>query len=364
VKGAFDDREIFRCKFDIRRCEVFFKVIQLGCAWNQNRRRLLGSMRVGTLVLVLGGLAGLSGTRDLSAQQCPVIDLMPRFWHVVDDSSRESAQMQVAEFRRNLIQHHGDLYSATGVGFSSDEELNSAILRELARARANPEAMRSMGLLLKHELPTYIREFQSYFPDFRCNFPIYVLPALGKLDGAGRMINRVPSLLLGVDNAAAEYTPNTLPIFIDHELFHRYHFQVAGFSDDKGEHEILWRTLWTEGLATYASKVTNPPATLQDALILPKDLVERAEPQISALIAQLVPELDRSDPKVFAAFFEYHQSQAGVPARTGYYLGARAAEKLAGQASLFDLAHLPPAAVRGRLLDALMALQRENAAPQ
>src|SRR5580700_4238793 len=40
--GTFDGTEIFRCKFEIRRSEVFFKAMQLGCARNRNDPRLLG----------------------------------------------------------------------------------------------------------------------------------------------------------------------------------------------------------------------------------------------------------------------------------------------------------------------------------
>ncbi|SRR6266550_2489028 len=34
--------EIFSCKVDVRRSEVFFKAMQLGCARNRNDPRLLG----------------------------------------------------------------------------------------------------------------------------------------------------------------------------------------------------------------------------------------------------------------------------------------------------------------------------------
>jgi hypothetical protein len=40
--GTFDGTEIFRGKVDVRRFEVFFKAMQLGCARNRNDPRLLG----------------------------------------------------------------------------------------------------------------------------------------------------------------------------------------------------------------------------------------------------------------------------------------------------------------------------------
>ena len=312
------------------------------------------------LASVVIGVASLLGPINLSAQSCSIVDLMPEFWRVVDRSGHESPLQQVEDFRSRLVQGHGDLYFFTGVGFKSDEELDRAILKALTDARAHPEAIRAMSVLLRDELSTSVRAFTGAFSDFRCNFSIYLLPALGKLDGAGRVINHAPALIFGVDNIAAEYSPKTLPIFLDHEFFHRYHDQVAGFSDDRGEQEILWRAIWAEGLATYVSKMLNPSATMQDALILPKDLVQRAQPQISILVGRLLPMLDERDPEVFSVYFKFHSSETPVPPRVGYYLGALAAERLSEHYSLFALAHLPPETVRPALSQVLDKLRRDS----
>src|ERR1700722_1799081 len=42
IPSPFDGTEVFRCKFDVRRSEVFVKAMQLGCARNRNDPRLLG----------------------------------------------------------------------------------------------------------------------------------------------------------------------------------------------------------------------------------------------------------------------------------------------------------------------------------
>lgn len=313
------------------------------------------------LLCVVMSLLSVSAPCLAATQRCRVIDLMPQFWQVVEASGHESAAQQVQDFRKHLVDNHGDLYFATGLGFQSDKELSEAIQNELAEARRHPEAMRRMTRLLQREMPRYINTFQRAFPDFKCDFPIYLLPALGKLDGAGRVVNHVPSLIFGIDDIAAEFTPSTLPIFIDHELFHRYHFQVAGFSDDKGDRDVVWRTLWAEGLATYVSKVLNPPASMQDALILPKDLEQRAQPQLAALIAKLMPQLDRVDTGTFGEFFDYHPSETAIPSRVGYYIGALAAERLAGQSSLYTLAHMQAGVVREKLPQTLAEIARNPA---
>jgi len=302
----------------------------------------------------------LSRTRTAGAEQCPIVNLMPPFWQAVDNG-HDTPDRTLHLLHRDLIATNGDLYSATGVGFSSEETLTAAILKTIAGTRTNPAAIHSTLRLLQQQLPGYIRDFKRAFPDFQCNFKIYLLPAFGALDGAGRVVNGAPALLLGIDNIAAEqFTSKTLPIFIDHELFHRYHSQVAGFSDDNAQRETLWRALWAEGLATYTSQALNPPASMQDALMFPRDLVQRSQPQLSALIAQLIPQLDEVNPKLFATFFSYHKDDSGVPPRAGYYLGALAAQRLAKQNSLFSLAHMKAPGVRSKLRQALSDIQQEN----
>ncbi len=162
------------------------------------------------------------------------------------------------------------------------------------------------------------------------------------------MVDGRPSLILGVDVIYGE-KPEFLGILIHHELFHRYHFQVAGFSDDHAEHEVLWKGLWAEGLATYVSMKLNPPASLQDALGAPEDLVKRSQPMLSDLVGELVPNLDRIDPELFSKFFSYRGPEAHPPSRVGYYIGALVAQRMAKRHSLVGLAHMPANRVRKEL---------------
>ena len=170
-----------------------------------------------------------------------------------------------------------------------------------------------------------------------------------------------PALVFGIDSMASEFSgkPLQLHVFLDHEIFHRYHSQVTGFSDDNGQEEIIWRGLWVEGLATYVSMVLNPPATMQDALFFPTDLVKRASPIRSRLAKQLEGNLDVSDSKIFRKYFSYHIGDAdGVPPRSGYYIGLLASQRLAQQNSLKELVHLRDDAVRKELGETLTLLAR------
>jgi hypothetical protein len=312
------------------------------------------------IVSLMATLAVVCPLRSVAAK-CTVVDLMPEYRRLVSESRNQSPKEQVVTFHRGLDLSHTDLYSKTGVGFQTEEHLNGAILKALGEARQNLQSVLLMSETVSSSLPQEVARFEKVFPDFRCNFPIYLVPSLGNLDGAGRIVDGRPALVLGIDSMASEFSgkPLQLRIFLDHEIFHRYHSQVSGFSDDKGQEEVIWRGLWAEGLATYVSMVLNPAATMQDALFFPTDLESRASPIRSRLAKQLEDKLDISDPRIFQQYFSYHAGDVdGVPPRSSYYIGALAAQRLAQQYSLTELIHLRGDAVRKELEETLIWIAR------
>ena len=294
---------------------------------------------------------------------CTVVDLMPQFWKVVGASRAQSPEQQIETFRATLVDRHPGLFGKTGLGFDSTEQLEAAILKSLADTRRDEASMRAVVDLLKTGLASHLQTFQAVFPDFRCDFVVYITPSLNQLDGAGRVVDDQPALIFGADVIAKEHSAADLGIFVDHELFHRYHSQVAGFSDDKGQQEVIWRALWAEGLATYVSMKLHPPASMQDALFVPKDLVKRSKPLLPRLIADLEPKLDQADPGFFSKFFLYRGRDATPPSRVGYYIGALAAEYMAERHSLSELAHMQAGAVRVELSQALAGIAHATAQP-
>jgi hypothetical protein len=322
---------------------------------SRGARPLIDAWYVVVIVALVGGRTD-AGNSD----PYKIVNLMPRFWKAVETSLNQTPDQRVKSFRDIMGVNSTDLYSKTGLGFGSSDQLDQAILKTLSNAREHSTEMHRAGDLLLQTLPTCIEKFKRSFPDFSPTFPIFISVSLGQLDGAGRVIDGKPSLLLGVDNIASEFSPAILPIFLDHELFHRYHYQVAGFSDDNGDRELIWRALWAEGLATYVSISLNPPATLQDGLFVPRDLVKRADPILPSLAAEISPKLDEVDHQFFAKFFLYHPSTGSVPSRSGYYVGVRVVATLAKQLSLFDLAHLKSETVRSKIGDILAEMAKPH----
>jgi uncharacterized protein YjaZ len=162
-----------------------------------------------------------------------------------------------------------------------------------------------------------------------------------------------------VDALDAEQDRISLPVFLAHEMFHRYHFMAGGFSDDAADRQPLWRTVWAEGLATYASRSLTPGATVDEALMLPGDVAERAAPLTPKIAADLLSHLDEVNPAVYRTYFTYGNKAVaarGLPWRSGYYVGYLVAARLARRHSLGALAHLPPRRVHALVRAALRAL--------
>ncbi len=190
--------------------------------------------------------------------------------------------------------------------------------------------------------------------DFKCDFPVYFRDTNGVLDGAGRIIDGRPALLLDPAVIMQTHTSNDLPVFLTHELFHRYHFTASGFSDDDSASQPLWRTLWAEGLATYASAVMNPSHPLSDAWITPKDLDAQVKPLMPLLARTIREQFDSVDPATFRVLFTLHKPVPGEPTpRAGYYVGYRVAEELAKKASVKEMAHWDEGKARAEIKAAL-----------
>ena len=190
------------------------------------------------------------------------------------------------------------------------------------------------------------------------------MDSLGSMDGAGRIVAGSPALVLGIDQIADERSVLPLRVFLTHELFHRFHSQVAGFSDDPGDRQAIWRTLWAEGLATYMSYRLTPDATINDALMLPSDLMTSAQPHLREIASDILSKLDAPDPTTYHRYFTYGDESVrrmGLPWRSGYYLGFLLARNLGESNSLGSLARMKGPALQAQLAVMLKSLIRDAA---
>lgn len=292
---------------------------------------------------LLCGLLGIicAAIRVPSASACSIVDATASFWSLAARSAHMTPAAEIASFRADVVERYPELYTAHVLGRDNVHALDTLSVLWLKATRKNGIKGRAVERELVHRLPIILGRFKKAFPDFLCNFPIYLMASLGSLDGAGRVVAGHPALVLGVDTMAEFETAKELPVVITHELFHRYNFQVAGFSDDPGDRQAIWRTLWAEGLATYVSGRLNPKASLSEVLVS-EDLAQRG-PDLIRQLAVALRVNDAPDPSLYAEYFESGSARAksdGIPQRSGYYVGYRVVQQLAKRDSLYELAHL------------------------
>jgi hypothetical protein len=289
-----------------------------------------------------------------AAASCELIDSFQDFMALSERSAASSETRQIEMLNLEYFHKYPDLY-VDSVIMAPGPTLDAKALVAMREARRRPD-WHDLDQALGRTASAFSNRFSAKFPDFRCDFPIYVTATFGVLDGAGRIVAGRPSMVIGVDTLSAIESTAQLPVFFAHELFHRYHYQAAGFSDDLSEKDLVWRSLWAEGLATYVSVKLNPSNPLADALLLPRDLEARTRPLLSQMAAQLIAALDHVDSRVFAKFFEFGDrgaESAGWPSRAGYYIGYLVAEDLGRRHSLTELAHLKGPKLRWEIGEAL-----------
>lgn len=282
-----------------------------------------------------------------SATTCPVVDATGPFWALARNSGGMNDAAQATAFRQRVTGRHPDLYGADLLEIGDPATFDRKSVEALREARRSNFAAETLLRMLQTQIPLEIGKLQRRFPDFRCDFPIYLTISLEQFDAASRIVDGKPALVFGVDAMQALDMKSRLPVFVMHELFHRYHNQVAGFSDETDQE--IWRSLWAEGLATFISAAFNLDNSLADALLLPRDLEQTAAPKLPQLAAELRAHADKVDARLFGKYFEYGDKdaqQSGLPWRSAYYVGYRIAAMANERCSVDALAHWDAASVR------------------
>jgi hypothetical protein len=200
--------------------------------------------------------------------------------------------------------------------------------------------------------------FKALFADADTHPPVTILLAPNFDAKSGVLSQGTPVLVFAADSLLLEHAK--LDIIVPHELFHLYHAQHAGIRNDGVMPDAeLTLPLFEEGLATYVSGLL-APGHPDGELLLQDDL--------GAISAQRLPEIarrfladahakaiDARHPEVFARWFNGAAKpyQAGLPNRTGYWLGLQVVRQLLRDHSLAEITAWSPAQAQSHTLDAL-----------
>jgi hypothetical protein len=268
-----------------------------------------------------------------AAEQLPIEDRWPQIFELLGTSSLATPEkaVRLVAYLRNACPeiadrlHIGEMTSDDSERYLAELEKRRFAIRSLARQFA--------AIHLNVE-----ERFAQTFPDFRpSRTTVYLTVSRFRFDG------KVPhdhwnSLLFAFDGVAKFHGGNApVAVIFSHELFHLYHFQINPPPVDPDQ-VPLYRLIWQEGLACYASRLLNPSAPLADILFDPR-LTTEGPKFVRSVSRQLLRDLQSTDDVETAEYLTYRTTGAAPP-RMGYLIGYQIAANLATQHSLAELAHL------------------------
>ncbi len=287
---------------------------------------------------------------------------MPTFWEFWDSTIDESMDERVSGFFSTVVAaypdlfHHGLIASGPLTDLGSIPEVQTRVAKYLQDVSSLIPAMREITINIRDKFSRYVQEFSTIFPDYAPVTPAYFSVSLFGYSG-GLLISRENTgLYFGVDELARIYgSAGNLKVIIQHELFHQYHYQIA---PEIVVDRAAWAFMWEEGLATYVSRRLNRGTTVDQVLVIPDRLSELAQPHMPSLAQRLLDHADSTNPNDYVDLFSVERMPPGIPARSGYFVGYRVAERLATTRSLVELVHLRGPELKRAVLSTLAEFQR------
>ena len=271
---------------------------------------------------------------------------MPEFWRFYDADATGEAAERAHSLDTQFIAPNAAIYRAAGFGRYRGPIDDTRLAAWLEAFDPLASAARRVSQMLPDAWREHDLRFTASFPAYRPGAPAYLLVSLFDFNVHGESWRGRPCLFAGVDGIVklGGETPD-LAVLLDHEDFHIYHAQAnPGLWPPKGA-PPLWIALWREGLATYVSARLNPKASPADVL-MSEDLAALGPEALPPLAAQALAALETTDAGQDQRFLQLGY-KGDTPARSGYLLGLRLAERAGRSLSLDQLARLPAAKVHG-----------------
>jgi hypothetical protein len=260
-------------------------------------------------------------------------DLLPSFFRCFNAFPTER-QQRARLFAEDVIQSHPEIYRRPDV-FKTDP---ATLEKYLDQITPYLPAIRKIHARFLKECEPIEESFCGRFPDFdRSRAEIYLMLSLFRFDG------KIPhdnprALYLALDGLAKFHGANVpLNVILSHELFHLYHFQVNALPPNI-DSIPLYRQIWQEGLATYASASLNPKATMADVLLDPR-LARDGPKYVPSVARALMSQLESTSDEAAGRYLSYRRGSE-VPSRMGYLIGYYIVARLAPTRSLRELSRL------------------------
>jgi hypothetical protein len=267
----------------------------------------------------------------LASESPEIVDLIPQELKAVATLPKDT-DARAELFSREVLAANPEVYQTLWHVDSSQ------VKAYVGRVPLYMAGIRKLHVLFEKEEPAILDRFCQAFPEFAPGkVKIYLMLSLFKFDA------KVPSehpdsLLIGLDGLARFHgTDAPFSVILSHEFFHLYHFQVNPLPKNPDDLP-LYRLLWQEGLAVYASQQLNAGASLGDVLFDQK-LAANGPASLPAEAKRLLLCLDSREDDVAVHFLTKREDGEG-PGRIGYLIGYDVVTRLARDRSLASLARL------------------------
>ena len=264
-----------------------------------------------------------------------IVDLIPEDLAVLANSESGT---HADRFTREVLEAHPEVYQRL---WHAEQAWTKGYIE---KAIPYVGRIRKLHSLFESQEPAILTRFCQAFTDFDPGkVKIYLVLSFFRFDA------KIPSahpdsLLLGLDGLARFHgTDAPLGVILSHEFFHLYHFQVNPLPENPDDLP-LYRLLWQEGLAVYASQQLNTGASLADVLLDPRLAVE-GPASIRTEAKRLLTCLESREDSVAAHFLAKNDGQE-APGRIGYLIGYQIVSRLAQSRSISSLARLRDPALR------------------
>jgi uncharacterized protein YjaZ len=181
------------------------------------------------------------------------------------------------------------------------------------------------------EIESVLTEFKKQFPDFDPVRDYYITIAFsfkGKVvDVAGRDVFAIGLESFGDDLLQFRIT-------VAHEFFHLFHFQFFSTSG------ALYRKVWAEGMATYASAIIVPGYKESRYLNFSAEKMNRCHDLLPKMAKELRENMGGNNEKLERTYLGAEDNDARIPPEAGYYVGLRIVASLAPKTPVAELAKL------------------------
>jgi len=286
-------------------------------------------------------------------QRGPVVDIVADFLRYHRRAKRASAAVRHARWGSMLEARHRAFFEQVIYRRKRGAERErfkrwciATFWRKVAPRIARLRRLRRPAIARLRRLA---RQFKRRFPSYDAGTEM-VLTVSFTFRGKVATVNGKNVLAIGLERFGSVGTQ--FAITAAHELFHVFHFQ--SFRAAGG----LYRSLWAEGLATYASSVLVPGHSLARYLGFPAAKLRRCRKLLRKMAGELRRNLGSVDRRLRRAYLGAEPNRRGIPPEAGYFVGYLACKRLARRLSLVQLARLPAPKVLQRLRVELARLER------